>query len=353
LTNSDLTQLITKQDFWSRSYPNSDTVLSSKVQLVRNIFGIPFQYRQTQNNINQLRHISEQFIIDSSFPGLELIDINSIDGNTRRFLRERNIISQNMEIIDNCFVILSKNDDFNILVNDEDHFKIQIVKPGLQFLEAYRLADEVDNQLNKCAAYAFSDDLGYISSNPLKNTFRISAAVHLPVLSFTKRINEIQNIVKLSRAGIEGLKEEGIKTFGNLFVISNGFTTGNSETEVIEQLEKLTHNIISMESEARDSYIAEHSIRLEDKICRSYGILKYARKIGYVEAMDYLSDIRLGIILSKIKNINLQKINHLMINIQWSHLQKIENKNFATTIDGDIFRASYLRDQLEWSTVNG
>ncbi len=353
LNNLDLSQLLAEMDFWSKAGPHCDTILSTRVQLVRNIYGIPFAFRQNQSNVNHIRIIAEKFIEESSYSGLELVEIHKIDDNGKRYLRESNIINHNMEIMDNCFAVLSKDDDFNILINDEDHFKIQAIKPGLQLSEAYHLADEVDDRLNKFAVYAFSNEMGYVSSNPLKSALKASIMLHLPVLYFTKRINEAQNIVKLNRFKIKGLKEEGIKTFGNMFIISNDFPVGVMEIEIMEELEKVACNIIDLESSARDSYYAEHGIRLEDKICRSFGILKYARKMGYLEAMDYLSDIRLGIILSVIKNINLQKINHLMINIQWSHLQKIADRIFNNTTEGDVFRALYLREQLGWGMSNG
>ena len=210
------------------------------------------------------------------------------------------------------------------------------------------------DELNKFAAYAYSEESGYITSSPFYNdSFQLSILLHLPALALTRNIKEIQDIAKINRLNLSGLKDEGIKTFGSIFTLSNEFSTETSEEKIIETVEKISRKIIKFESETRENYLAEHSERLEDRICRSYGLLKYARRMGYVEAMDYLSDIRLGVILSIIRNLELQKVNDLMRNIQWAHLQNIAKKNFNDSKDGDAFRASYLRNQLEWSKVYG
>ncbi|MBN2401481.1 MAG: hypothetical protein JXN64_03695 [Spirochaetes bacterium] len=353
MNNPDFTRILVKQCFPLKTGKYIDIVFSMRLRLIRNLYNIPFSYRQKRSHVYFLRSVSERFIKESGFTGLKLLNVNSLDSNTKRFFRERNIISQNMETNENSFIILSDSEDFIILINDEDHFKIQIIKPGLELSEAYSIADKVDNELNKFAVYVFSENFGYITSNSSGSGMEISTTLHLPVLLFTKRIIDAQTIVKLSRLNIEGLKQDGLKTFGGMYNLSGGFTRGIPEIELLEEFTGVTRKIIDLETEERENYFSEHSVRLEDRICRSYGILKYARRIGYVESMDLLSDIRLGIILSIIKSIELQKINDLMINMQWAHLQKIADKIFDDTREGDIFRASYLRDQLEWSTVYG
>ncbi len=354
MNNLDFTQIFAKQGFWSKVSPNSDTVLSTKVRLIRNIYNIPFPHRQERIHVNFIESVAGKFIKESVYKDLELLELDSVDENNKRFLRERGIISQNMETSRNAFVILNLNEEFNILVNDGNHFKIQVIKPGFQLTEACRLGDRVDDELNRFAVYGFSEDIGYITSNASTDvSFKVSIMLHLPVLSFTRRIVEAQDIVKLNRLNIRGLKEDGIKTYGGIFILSNGILPGIEETKIIAIIEKTIHKIIQLESEARENYLSEHVSRLEDRVGRSLGLLKYARRIGYVESIDYLSDVRLGVILSIIKNIEIQKINDLMMNMQWSHLQKSAKRSFRDTSEGDIFRASYLRDQLEWSTING
>jgi protein arginine kinase len=353
VNNLDFARILIKHVFNVKTGQFIDSVFSTQVRLIRNLYNIPFSHRQKSGDYNLIKSLSEKFIKESIFKGLTLLDINSLDNNNKRLLKERNFISPNMETAENSFVILSDSEDFIILVNDEDHFKIQITKPGLELIELYNIADDVDNELNKFVQYAFSEKYGYVTSNSSNSGLDVSIMMHLPALIFTKRIIEVQDIVKLSRLNIEGLKQDGIKTFGGMFILSNGYTRGIPEMELLDEFKKVAQKIINLESESRENYFSEHSIRLGDRICRSYGILKYARRISYVESMDLLSDIRLGIILSIIKNIELQTINDLMINMQWAHMQKIADKIFNDTVESDIFRASYLRDQIEWSAVNG
>jgi protein arginine kinase len=353
VNNLDFARILIKHVFHVKTGQFIDTVFSTQVGLIRNIYNIPFSHRQKTSDYNFIKFVIQKFVNESIYKGLTILDISSLDNNNKRLLREENFISHNMEITENSFVILSDSEDFIILVNDEDHFKIQITKPGLELTELYNIADEVDNELNKFAVYAFSENYGYITSNSSNSGLEVSVMMHLPALIFTKRIIEARDIVKLSRLNIEGLRQDGLKTFGGMFILSNGYTRGIPEMELLEEFKKVTNKIINLESEARESYFAEHSIKLEDRIYRSFGILKYARRLSYVESMDLLSDIRLGIILSIIKNIELQRINDLMINTQWAHMQKIADKMFNDTIESDIFRASYLRDQIDWSFANG
>lgn len=354
MNNIDINQLFTNQSFWSKISPFNDIVLSSQARLKRNIYDIPFPFKQNKIHTEFLKSIGKNFVKNSEFFGLDFLCINELDSNDKMLLQEKKLLSHDIAEDVDSFIILNSNEDFYIVINDENHFTIHALRPGFQPKNVYHLSDDIDNQLNKFAVYAYSEKSGYITSCPFHNdSFQISIFLHLPALALTRNIREIQDIAKLNRVNLSGIKEEGIKTFGSIFMLSNDYTADTSEENIIDVIEKITHKIIKLESETRDNYLAEHGIRLEDRICRSYGLLKFARRMGYVEAMDYLSDIRLGIILSIIRNVELQKINDLMINIQWSHLQNIAKKIFNDSKEGDSFRASYLRNQLEWSTIYG
>jgi protein arginine kinase len=350
----DFIKLFEKQSHWSKHSPNSDTVLTTIIRLIRNIYDIPFSHNQNRSHVDFIKTIINRFIIESGYSGLEFIDINSVDEVTRKYLLEKSIITTNMISGINSYVVLSKNEDFNVIINDDDHIKIQIIKPGFQPHEAYDLADVVDNRLNKYAVYAFSEDIGYITSSQFNvNPFQVSMVLHLPVLYHTKEIADVQKFAKINKFILKGLRSDGIKTFGSIFILANEILPCYTENKILEILDRTANKIIKMESDLRDDYFAENGDFLKDRIFRSFGLLKYARRMGYVEAMDCLSDIRLGVILSLVKNIELQKINEIMTNMQWSHLQRIAEKEFGSSGDGDIFRAVYLKDQLEWSSIHG
>ena len=216
-------------------------------------------------------------------------------------------------------------------------------------METYRLADSVDDDLNLFAQYAYSEECGYLTVCPsnLGTGLRISTMLHLPALSISGDIAKVISMVKDLGAKMRGTLGEGTKTFGHMYQLFNRVSLGLSEIDIIEKIDEVTSRIVEMESEARDKYLSEDVLQLEDKIWRSYGILKYSRSIGYTEAMDHLSKIRLGIILSLIKAIELYEINDLMVNVQCSHLQKIANKIFKDSSECDSCRANYIRLQID------
>ncbi|MDY6933529.1 MAG: ATP--guanido phosphotransferase [Spirochaetota bacterium] len=343
-------KLLEKRGFWSKVGPCSDVVLSTRVRLGRNLSDVRFPHRQDEDDLNYIRFLTEEFVYKSDFNNcVTLCDLKDISLNDRRFLRERNIITHEMETSENSYVIIENDENFYIMVNEEDHFRIQVIKPGFQIMETYRLADRVDDELNKFVTYAYSDEFGYLTVCPsnLGTGLRISTMLHLPALSLTGAIPEVVKNVRDAGAKIKGTLGEGSKTFGSMYQLFNRVSLGLSEVDILEEIDEVTSRVVDMESVARDNYFSEEAVQLEDTVWRSMGILRYSRHIGYTEAMDHLSNIRLGIILSILKNIELQEINDLMVNIQWSHLQKIANMVFNDSYECDNFRANYLRMQLD------
>lgn len=345
-----LSQLMIDHDFWSDPGPYSDVVLSTQVNLYRNIYYLPFPDMQEDKDIDFIKSIASKFIDNSDYSGFyNLLDLKDFDAHERRFLREKNIISPLMEARNNSLVIAGNKN--NILLNEENHFNIQSMKPGLQISGAFKEADKLDDELNKFTIYAYSEELGYITANPgnLGAGLNVSIMMHLPVLTMTRNISELRNITGKYCVNIFGTRGDGAKTLGCIYKVLNSDSFGASEVEIIEKIDSAVRDIIEIECEARDNYVSEYGNKLEDVICRAYGILKFARILGYVEAMAYLSDVRLGIVLSIIKDIELHTINDLMINMQWAHLQRLAGRYFIDFQDCNIFRADYLRKQFNWS----
>ncbi len=342
--------VLSRPGFWAIDGPCNDVVLSSRIRLARNLKSLPFPNKLEEGELFLLTSLIDKFVSESSFSEhILFIDLNKIDSNEKRILRERNIITYEMEISNNSHVLIDSEEDFTILINDEDHFRIQVIKSGFQILDAYRLAEKVDNELNKYMTYAFSDEYGYLSACPsnLGTGMRASVLLHLPVLSMKKKINDIVSRARKNGIEVKGTIGDSYKTLGNIYQISNKVTLGLSEVDLIENLDLMVNGIIEMEDHERDEYFTSSKPELEDKIWRSYGVMKHARKISYVEAMDHLSNIRLGVIFAVIKNIDIHIINNLMVNIQWSHLQRNFGKVFKSTVEGDQSRAEYIRMNLD------
>ncbi len=342
--------LLEKPGFWSRSGPYADVVLSTRVRLARNLATLPFPGNMGAAENDFLHSMVERLLQHSDFSEkLSIIRISSLSMEDKRFLRERNIITRELETADSSSVIMANDEEFMVLVNEEDHLRIQVIKSGFQVMEAYMLANTVDDEINRHISYAYRDDFGYLAACPSNagTGLRVSTIVHLPVLSLMKSIPDIVKMVREAGCQMQGTMVEGSRTVGNMFILSNRVTLGISEVDIVEEMDRITNMVIDLENDARDEYGVDHRQELEDSIYRSLGVLKYARSISFVEAMDHLSMIRLGVILSVIKNIDLWKINDLMVTIQMSHLQKLFNKKFESIEECDSFRAEFLREQLE------
>jgi len=343
-------ELIEKPGFWSVSGPNNDIVLSSRIRLARNIKSAPFPNNFDFNEADFVKGMINEFVNESTFKdNLTLIDISGIDSNEKRFLRERNIITNEMEDSDNSLVAINNIDDFTILVNEEDHFRIQVIRPGLQLVEAYRFAEKVDDELNKFVPYAYSNELGYLSACPsnLGTGMKCSVILHLPVITMRNKINEAISGVDRKDIEIKGTVRDKEKNLGGIYQVSNKISLGISEIDIIEMLDSVINNLLELEDIERDVILSEYKLDFEDEILRSYGILKYLKRISYTEAMEHLSNIRLGVITAVIRNNPLNLINDLMVNIQWSHLQRHYSRIFKSTIECERYRAKYIINTLQ------
>jgi protein arginine kinase len=335
--------------FWSLNGPKNDVVLSSRIRLARNVKSLCFPGRFDESEIEYIRNSIKRFSAESIFSkNITHIDLSAMDGNEKRLLRERNIITSEMESSNECLLAVDETDDFTILVNDEDHFRIQVIRPGLQFMEAYRFSEKIDEQMNRFIMFAYADDRGYLTACPsnLGTGLKASAILHLPAVSMRNKISEFISVLKKAGAEIKGTVGEIKKTIGCMYQISNRISLGISEVDIIEIMDGLVNRAVEMEDGERDEMMSSDRIDLEDRVWKSYGFLKYARKINYVDAMDGLSNVRLGVILAVIKNMDILKINDIMVNIQWSHLQRNSGRMFKSTLEGDEYRAEYIRDNL-------
>lgn len=343
-------QLLTQSPFWSQVGPSADVVMTTRVRLARNLPSLPFGSKMDEADISTLESIVHQAVVTSKyFENAQFVSLKDCSSDDRRFLRERDIITHEMELNNNSSVVFDHRQQYSILVNEEDHIRIQVIKPGLQMLPAFKLADEIDDELNKYISYAFTDDFGFLTTCPsnVGTGLRVSAMLHLPMLTAAKNMGEVIKLVREYQAQLKGIVHDATKTVGSMYIISNKATLGKSEIDIIEEIDKVVSLIVDLENEARDEYYQHHKDVLEDMVWRSYGIVTFSRSMSYAEAIEHLSLIRLGVVLSIIKNIELSVINDLMIHIQLSHLQKFAGRQFAGSEEGDAFRAAYLRKKFE------
>lgn len=331
--------------------PESDIVISSRVRLARNLkkFSFPLLASDSES-VAVIEEVSEVFRNEemkkiSQFEVVQLGDLNELQ---KRVLVEKHLISLNLANESNKgAVALSKNESISIMLNEEDHLRIQCLYPGLQIFDAWKMANRIDDIFERQLEYAFDEKRGYLTSCPTNvgTGIRASVMLHLPALVLTSQINRIISAITQVGLTVRGIYGEGSEAIGNLFQISNQITLGQTEDDIIENLHGVVNQIIEHERNARQSLVRERKPQIEDKVCRAFGVLSHAKIIDSTEATQRLSDLRLGIDLNMIKDISSTVLNELMVMTQPGFLQQFA-KESLTPEERDIRRAQIIRERL-------
>ncbi|MFB1083208.1 protein arginine kinase [Jeotgalibacillus sp. JSM ZJ347] len=328
--------------------PSSEIVLSTRIRLARNHHQHAFPTVFTKEEAEQTAEAVGAAVQQTGYP-LEELKMEDLQGLEKRVLVEKHLISPNLaEDSGSSSVWLSNDEDVSLMVNEEDHLRIQCLFPGLQLKEALRKALEIDDAIEKHFDYAFDEHFGYLTTCPTNvgTGLRASVMMHLPGLMMTHQMNRI--IPAIGQFGLvaRGIYGEGSEALGNIFQISNQTTLGKSEEDITEDLLHVVDQIIAQEKSAREALVKSSGIQLEDRVFRSYGTLRYSRVIESKEAAKCLSDVRLGIDLGFIENVSRSILNELMILTQPGFLQQYAG-GFLRPVERDIRRASLIRERLE------
>ncbi|WP_059174101.1 protein arginine kinase [Bacillus sp. FJAT-27445] len=337
--------------------PDSDIVLSSRVRLARNFEEYKFPTLLTSEDgqaiISKLNEMVDNHAI-TSFGKLELLPMHELKPLQKRVLVEKHLISPNLAE-DSPFgaCLLSENEEISVMVNEEDHIRIQCLFPGLQLSKALEAANGFDDWLEEKIKYAFSEELGYLTSCPTNvgTGLRASVMMHLPGLILTQQISGIIPAINQLGLVVRGIYGEGSEALGNIFQISNQITLGKSEEDIVEDLISVVRQLIAQERAAREALEKTSHIQLEDRVFRSFGILENSRIIETKEAARCLSDVRLGIDMGYIKNISRTILNELMILTQPGFLQQYAGGPLRPE-ERDIRRAGLIRERLKLEMDN-
>jgi protein arginine kinase len=331
--------------------PQNDIVISSRIRLARNLEEFPFPIALTEEKSKEVIKMVSDSILEGNTilqDDFSLLGMNEILSSDKQILIEKHLISPGLvEKPNKSAAMINSDEAVSIMINEEDHIRIQCLFPGFQLKEALDLANKIDDIIEENVKYAFDENVGYLTSCPTNvgTGIRASVMIHLPALTMTGYMNRILQAVNQIGFTVRGLYGEGSESKGNMFQISNQVTLGRTEGEIIKTLMEVTKQIVNKENDARATLIANNRIKLEDKICRSYGTLTNARIMSSKEALKLISDVRLGIDLGIIKDIDAKIINILMVDIQPGILQKINGKNLNTS-ERDIERANLIRERL-------
>ena len=346
----DLDELVQSTGEWLRgSGPESDVVMSSRIRLARNLADYPFISRaapadriEIEKSIREgIKRLGEQFHVT-------YVDVSKLEGLDRQFLVERQLISREHSESEGARgVAIDDNEQVSLMMNEEDHLRIQVLKSGFDLAAAWQKINQIDDLVESQVTYAFHERLGYLTACPTNvgTGMRVSVMLHLPALVITKQIDKLfRSLQKISLA-VRGLYGEGSQAMGDFYQISNQITLGRTEEDLVKQVSEVVPSIIDYERKAREYLVRESKQNLHDRVSRAYGILRTAQTISSEETMHLLSSVRMGVNLGLIPELEIPTLNRLFIHTQPAHLQKL-NGSELDTADRNIERARYLRQHL-------
>ncbi|NLK98627.1 protein arginine kinase [Defluviitalea saccharophila] len=338
---------------WYEENLDTDIIVSSRIRLARNYKKYPFSVRLSSSGAEKMIEETKRILLEGNtilskeFEYIPVFGRNPID---KRALMESHVISP--ELVKKtipCGVLLKNDESISIMINEEDHIRIQSVALGMNMSKAWDLADKIDNVLEESIEYAFNEKLGYLTSCPTNvgTGMRASYMMHLPALEWSGQLQNILYAIGKLGITVRGLYGEGTQAEGSLYQISNQITLGQSEKEIIENLNNIALQIAEQEKQIREQILKEKKEVLRDKIYRSYGTLRYARMLTTKEAMTLLSDIKMGFDMGILGEARpMISFYEFIMYVQPAILQKRVGTDLSSQ-DRDMQRAEFVRSQFE------
>jgi len=335
---------------WLRATgPEADIVISSRVRLARNLASFPFTNRASAYQKAEIETLLREKVNKLEMdPRLEYLNIPTLTPLDRQFLVERQLISRELASAEGPRgVAVGPRENVSLMINEEDHLRLQVMRSGFALDEAWQDIDRVDDLIEQRITYAFSDEFGYLTACPTNvgTGMRSSVMLHLPALVWTKQIEKVFRALQKINLAVRGLYGEGSRASGDFYQISNQVNLGKSETSLVGEIREVIPQIISYERQARTTMLRESKQALQDRVSRAFGTLCSATMMTAEETMDLLSSVRLGVNLTLLDDVTINTVNELFIHTQPAHLQKL----MGAMLDGEernAARARYLRTRL-------
>lgn len=334
-------------NWYLQSGKDADVAISTRVRLARNLSEFKFNLKDKESV-----KLLEEKIKDIQWTvgyGLKFFKLKDMDDITKMSLVEKNLISPEFALNKNELGSILINDDENIciMVNEEDHLRIQVFSSGFDIENTLNLAKELDEKIGNALNYAMSEDYGYLTSCPTNvgTGLRVSVMVHLPALSKTKNIQNVLDAIANFGVNIRGIYGENSKSSSDMFQISNKQTLGITEDEIAKNIKIITEKVIEQERAAR-KFLIKDNLELEDKVYRSFGILKNCRKISSEETRDLLSIVKLGTDLGIIDEMTDLKVLKLYLYTKPANLQKYLGEEYDS-LERDVKRAEVIKQIID------
>jgi protein arginine kinase len=336
------------------SGPNSDIVLSTRIRLARNIEGYAFTGRARDGErLRVLAQTRQAVAAVPSLAGAVTYRVDELPPTDRALLHERHLVSKELAGLDpqhplrsGAAVVLG--DRLGLMINEEDHLRLQALRSGFALNEAYADLDRLDRELGAQLPFSYHNEFGFLTACPTNvgTGMRASVLIHLPGLNLTKEISKVLTSLQQMGLTYRGLYGEGSEVVGNFLQISNQTTLGRSEEDLLDLLLRVVRHVVAQEEEARRVLLRDAGYIIEDKLWRAYGTLRYARSLTFDEAMKYLSGVRLAVGLKLISGLSVYTLNKLLIFSQAAHLASAEGRPL-TESETNLARARYVRKALD------
>ena len=335
---------------WLVTPPSTKPIaISSRIRLARNMSDLPFPGRCTDDQRNEvILRVTKAAEKTGLLQKAEILKLNSLSLIDRQFLVERHLVSP--EFVQQeapSAVIISDDETCSLMINEEDHIRMQVLRSELNLEEAWEMINKLDSELEQSLPYAFSSKYGYLTACPTNvgTGLRASVMLHLPALVHEHKIGSVMSAVGKIGIAVRGLYGESSDSKGKMFQISNQVTLGQDEENIVSQLHQIILRIIDHENKLREALIANKPHQIKNDVGRAYGTLKYAEILTSEEATELLSSLLIGVDLQVFDEVDRTVVNELLIDIQPAHLQKMKGKNL-TAEQRDLYRAKIIRNRL-------
>lgn len=333
----------------SAAGPEADVVISTRVRLARNLSDVPFPHRARPSDHERTVEGVRWALSDAGYLTQgQFLDNEQLSEPHGQYLVERHLVSPDFVASKaRRGLYVSKDETISLMVNEEDHFRFQVMASGLDFPEAFTAAAALDEKLETQLQYAFSTEFGFLTACPtnLGTGMRASVLVHLPALVITREIEKVLRGALHIGLAVRGLYGEGSETKGNFFQISNQKTVGQTEWEIIETIADISRQVIQYERKAREYLMKKLRVEVEDKVFRSLGLLRSARVLSSDEAINLIASLRLGVALGIVNEISLAEVTRLLILVRPANLQVMLGESL-TAAERDERRATFVRETL-------
>lgn len=341
---------VSKGQVWFRLMgPEADVAMSTRIRLARNVEGYSFPSFIAEDKRKELEAKLRGWIGKARVAhAVEYQNVNALPSLQRTLLVEKHLISRELANGTGERGVTFGDDLLSVMTNEEDHLRIQVLRTGLKLREAFTTIREVDLKLEKLVPYAYSEQFGYLTACPTNcgTGMRISVMLHLPTLVLMNQIQKVFQAATKVGLTVRGFYGEGTNASGDFFQISNQHTLGKTEEEILGIVERIVTKIVEYERGVRKHLIESNRMVLEDKVWRSLGVLRYARKLTSEEAMELLSAVRLGVTMNLVPGLNIADVNELFVLTQPAHLQAMKGRALEAP-ERDVARANLVRDRLK------